>query len=121
MPTFDELRNQHVPLLQQETEKRGTKTKLAVWVYAFVTPGRTLSANEINERFAGYYFTDNPNLPREVAVAGSPEQCAAKIREYQAAGVPRLVIDFQNHGVEPVAAMVEQMTLFAELVAPLLT
>jgi alkanesulfonate monooxygenase SsuD/methylene tetrahydromethanopterin reductase-like flavin-dependent oxidoreductase (luciferase family) len=121
MPALDELRDQYGPGLRKETEKYGTKTEIAVWVYSFVTPGQTLSAEEINEKFAGYYFTDRPNLPQEVTVAGSPEQCAAKIREYQAAGVSRLVIDFQNHGVEPVTTMIEQMTLFADKVAPLLS
>jgi hypothetical protein len=34
--------------------------------------------------------------------------------------VARLVLDFQNHGVDPVASSLEQMAMFAEEVAPLL-
>ena len=100
--------------------RQGSQTKLACWAYCHVTPGRTLSGDEIDARFAGYYFADEPNLPREVAVAGSPEQCAAKVREYWDAGLSRLVLDFQNHGIDPVAGSIEQMRIFAEDVAPLL-
>jgi len=119
-PRFEEIRDHFVPLLAQENEKRRTRTKLACWVYCYVTPGRTLSGDEIDARFAGYYFADAPDLPRAVAVAGSPEQCAAKISEYRAAGVSRLVLDFQNHGIDSVEATLEQMAIFREEVVPVL-
>ncbi len=119
-PTFEEIRTQFVPLLAEENEKQGTNAKLACWVYCYVTPDRTLSSEEIDARFAGYYFTGAPNLPRQVAVAGSPEQCSAKIREYWDAGVSRLILDFQNHGIDTAASSIEQMTIFREEVVPLL-
>jgi alkanesulfonate monooxygenase SsuD/methylene tetrahydromethanopterin reductase-like flavin-dependent oxidoreductase (luciferase family) len=53
-------------------------------------------------------------------VAGSPEQCAAKIREYEAAGLSQFILDFQQHGVASPASSMEQMALFRELVVPLL-
>src|SRR5207248_141922 len=77
-PSFESIRTELVPLLAAENEKQGTRTKLACWVYCHVTPGRELSAEQIDAQFAGYYFTDPPP-PREVTVAGSPEQCAAEL------------------------------------------
>ena len=119
-PSFDAIRREFVPLLAQENGRRGTEVELGCWIYCWVTPKRTLSAEEIDARFAGYYFADDPNLPQEVAVAGSAEQCAAKIREYLDAGVSRLILDFQNHGIDTVASSLEQMTIFREAVVPLL-
>ena len=119
-PSFEALRTQFVPLLAEENERQGTSTELAIWVYCWVTPGRTLTGDEIDARFAGYYFTEDPTMPRDVAVAGSPEQCAAKIREYLDAGVSRLVADFANHGIDTVASSLEQMEIFRDEVAPLL-
>jgi alkanesulfonate monooxygenase SsuD/methylene tetrahydromethanopterin reductase-like flavin-dependent oxidoreductase (luciferase family) len=119
-PTFEALRTQFVPLLAEENVKQEAHTELACWVYCYVTPDRTLSAEEIDARFAGGYFAEDPELPRDVAVAGSPEQCAARIREYRNAGVSRLVLDLQNHGIDPVASSLEQMAIFREEVAPLL-
>ena len=119
-PSFEALRTQFVPLLAEENKRQGTSTELAIWAYCWITPGRTLSGDEIDARFAGYYFAHEPTMPREVAVAGSPEQCAGKIREYLDAGVSRLVLDFANHGIDTVASALEQMEMFAEEVAPLL-
>lgn len=119
-PSFEEIRTQFVPLLEEENEKQGTSTKLAAWIYCWITPERTLSGDEVDARFAGYYFTEAPDLPREVAVAGSPEQCAAKIREYREAGVSRLILDFANHGIDTAAASIGQMGVFREKVVPLL-
>jgi alkanesulfonate monooxygenase SsuD/methylene tetrahydromethanopterin reductase-like flavin-dependent oxidoreductase (luciferase family) len=119
-PSFDAVRTQFVPLLAAENERQATDTQFGCWIYCHVTPGRTMSGDEIDAHFAGYYFADDPEMPREVAVAGSPEQCAAKIREYLDAGVSRLILDFQNHGIDPVASSLEQMTIFREEVVPLL-
>jgi len=119
-PTFDELRNIYAPKLAAECEKLGTRTKLGAWIYSYVTPDRELTSEEINTHFAGTYFSNQPELPQEIAVAGSPEQCAAKIREYEAAGLSQFILDFQQHGVASPASSMEQMALFRELVVPLL-
>ena len=119
-PTFEAIRTQFVPLLAEENERQGANAAFGCWIYCHVTPGRTMSGDEIDAHFAGYYFADDPEMPRDVAVAGSPEQCAAKIREYLDAGVSRLILDFQNHGIDTPAASIEQMTIFREEVVPLL-
>jgi len=46
--------------------------------------------------------------------------CAAKIREYEDAGLDQFILDFQMHGVDSTAASMAQMTLFRERVVPLL-
>src|SRR5205814_10448380 len=68
-PSFETIGTELVPLLAEENERQGSQTKLACWAYCQVTPGRMLSGDEIDAHFAGYYFADEPNLPREVAVA----------------------------------------------------
>jgi alkanesulfonate monooxygenase SsuD/methylene tetrahydromethanopterin reductase-like flavin-dependent oxidoreductase (luciferase family) len=118
-PSPEQIRTSLAPLLAAENEKQGKNASLACWVYVWVTPDRTLSPEEIDERFGGYYFA-TPPAPREAAAAGSPEQCAAKLREYFDAGASRIVLDFANHGVDSVPESVEQMKLFCEHVAPLL-
>lgn len=120
-PTFEAIRTQFVPLLEEENARQNTHTELGCWVYCHLTPGRELAGDEIDAHFAGYYFTDEPELPRTVAVAGSPEQCAARIREYREAGVSRLILDFANHGIDTPSSAIEQMTIFREEVVPLLS
>ena len=112
-PTFDQLKDEYVPLLRKEKERYETDTKLAVWVNVNVTPDRNLSDHEIAD-----YIRGTGNEPQQV-VAGSPEQCAAKLREYQEIGVSRFILDFQRLGEDPQATALEQMPLFAERVAPL--
>src|SRR5919204_5934 len=50
----DAIRTELVPRLARENERQGTSTKLACWVYCHVTPGRTLSPEEVDAHFAGY-------------------------------------------------------------------
>jgi len=120
VPTFDELRHVYAPALAAECEKWGTKTRLGAWIYCYITPDGELSGEAVNSHFAGTYFSGRPELPQSVAMAGSPAQCAAKIREYQDAGLSQFILDFQQHGVKSTADSMAQMTLFRELVVPLL-
>lgn len=119
LPTLEEIRTLG-PKLRQACDRAGTSTELGTWVYAHVTEGETWSADDIDRHFAGYYFSNKPALPREVAVAGNPGQCVTKLREYQALGVTRFVLDFQNHGVDSVSSSLAQMERFARDVTPLL-
>ena len=82
-----------------------------------------MTGEDIDVRFAGYYFSDarvGAPQPRDVAVAGDPHQCAEKITQYEELGLTRLVLDFQNHGVDSADVGIKQMELFADRVAPLL-
>ena len=115
--TLDQVRDEYIPALQKAKEQYNTDTKIAAWVSTYVTPDRSLSEDEIAE-----YISVRPGRdtqPRDVA-AGSPEQCAAKIREYRQLGVSRFILDFQRFAEDPPATTSEQMVLFAEHVAPLL-
>ena len=118
LPTLDEIRDQFVPKLERARERWGGDTKLATWIYADVSDGESWSAGRIDRRFAGYYFDGRPFAAHEVAVAGSPQQCVDRLGEYRDAGINHFVLDFQNHGVDPVPTAIEQMSRFAETVAP---
>ncbi len=115
--TFDQIRDEYVPALQKANEQYNTDTKIAAWVSTHVTLDRSLSDDEIAEYIS--VKARRQTEPREVA-AGSPEQCAATIREYQQLGVSRFILDFQRFAEDPPATALEQMALFAENVAPLL-
>ena len=115
--TLDQVRDDYVPALQKANEQYNRDTKIAAWVSTYVTPDRSLSEDEIAEYIS--LRTGRSMQPREVA-AGSPEQCAAKIREYQELGVSRFILDFQRFAEDPPATALEQIALFAEKVAPLI-
>ena len=107
------------PVLNEKGEKWGRETKLGDWYYARVNTG-PLDTTDINEWFGGLMNQEFEVQPSELAIAGTPEQCAAKAREYLDAGVEHFVLDFQRHGLEGIDTVIEQTTLFAEDVVPLI-
>ena len=122
LPPLEEV-NTIALKLREENQRLGTETELGSWVYTHVEATKSMTGEDIDTRFAGYYFSDEriaAPRPRDVAVAGDPRQCADKIAEYEGLGLTRFVLDFQNHGVDPVDTGIAQMELFAERVAPLL-
>ncbi|MFQ5933302.1 MAG: LLM class flavin-dependent oxidoreductase [Dehalococcoidia bacterium] len=119
-PTMDEVRNEYIPQLKEETKKWGTKTKLATWLYCRISSDREMSGDEINKLFGDMMGMEIKVVPSEVSMAGSPQQCAAKLKEYMDAGIDHFVLDFQRHGVDPYETLIEQMDLFVDKVAPLL-
>lgn len=118
-PSADEARNLYVPRLTEEAGKWGRKTKLGGWYYACVSE-RPMSAQSINDWFAGLMDQEIGVRASDLAIAGDPEQCAARIRGYLDAGVEHFVLDFQRHGLESHASAMEQMTRFAEQVVPII-
>ena len=118
-PTRQEVREEYLPQLAHECAKWGTNTKLASWFYCRLTPGRDMSADEINERFGGLMEMEVSVIPSEVTLAGSPAQFAAAMTSYMDAGLDHFVLDFQRHGIDDCATTIEQMEAFAETVAPL--
>ena len=97
----------------------GRKTKLGGWYYVCVRPGG-MSGEDLNQWFGVLMDQEIKTDPAEVAVAGSPAQCADRLRAYIDAGVEHFVLDMQRHGLESVESAMEQMTLFAEEVVPLI-
>ncbi len=119
-PPMDEVRNEYIPQLKEETKKWGTSTKLATWLYCRITPDREMPDDEVNKLFGDMMSMEIKVVPSDVSMAGSPEQCAAKLKEYMDAGIDHFVLDFQRHGVDPTEILIEQTELFAQKVAPLL-
>ena len=118
-PSVREAREVFVPGLKTESKKWGRKTKLGGWYYARVSNG-SRDLTDINEWFGGLMNQEFDVEPSELVIAGTPAQCAAKVRAYLDAGVEHFVLDFQRHGLESIDAVIEQTTLFAEEVVPLL-
>ncbi len=119
-PSLDSIRNEYVPGLERECKKWNTKTKLAIWQYARVTPEREMSDDEVNEWFGGVLSHWEGLVPSERTFAGSPEQVAARIKTYMDAGVEHIVLDFQLHGFQSGDVTIEQMDIFVDKVVPLL-
>lgn len=118
-PTSDEVRNEYVPLLNKENKKWGTKAKLSTWLFTRIGD-KEMTADDTNEWFKEIINGEVTVTPSEVAVAGTPEQCAARFKEYLDAGIDRFVLDQVRHSVDPLEVFYEQTTLFVEKVAPLL-
>ncbi|MFQ5875901.1 MAG: LLM class flavin-dependent oxidoreductase, partial [Dehalococcoidia bacterium] len=119
-PTLDEVRNEYIPQLKEETQRWGTNTKLSSLFYTRITPDREMPGDEINDWFGGLMEMEVKVIPKDVSIAGSPEQCAAQIKAYIDAGMDHFVLDFQRHGLEPFETNIEQMDAFVERVVPLL-
>ena len=119
-PTLNEVSNVYLPRLAEEAAKwHRTAPRLGGWFYAKVSAGG-LTDNEITAWFDGLMNQEFEVTAADLSFAGSAEQCAARIERYLSAGVAHFVLDFQRHGLETVDTAMEQMTLFAEEVVPLL-
>ena len=79
-----------------------------------------MSVQSINEWFGELMAQEINVTPAELAIAGSPLECADKARAFIDAGVEHFVLDFQRHGMETLNSAMEQMTLFAKEVVPLI-
>jgi alkanesulfonate monooxygenase SsuD/methylene tetrahydromethanopterin reductase-like flavin-dependent oxidoreductase (luciferase family) len=65
-------------------------------------------------------FTEAPEAPDDCVVCGPPARCADQVRRFFDAGIDYLVLDYQYFGLENGDFAKEQMSRFAETVAPLL-
>ena len=116
---MEEARTLYVPRLTKESAKWGRKTKLGGWYYGCVKK-EGMSTDSINEWFGELMAQEISVTPAELAIAGSPAECADKARAYIDAGVEHFVQDFQRHGMETLESSMAQMNLFAEEVVPLI-
>ena len=85
-PSLEEIRSLYVPRLTEESAKWGRKTKLGGWYYAWVKEDG-LSVESINDWFGELMAQEIDVTPAELAIAGSPSECADKARAYIDAGV----------------------------------
>jgi len=116
-PSPDEVRTVYIPQLNEASAKWGRKTKMGGWYYACVRENGMSSAS-INDWFGELMAQEIGVTPAELAIAGSPMECADKARAYIDAGVEHFVLDLQRHGMETLESAMEQMTVFAESVVP---
>ena len=120
-PSVEEVRSDYVPRLREECKKWGTNTKIASTVMSIIDPNHDYTEDDL-ERWAGpqLKFGEGSFDAREVTIAGSPEQCAQRIKDFQEAGLDHFIFDFQRHGLDPIQEVVRQMELFVDKVVPLL-
>ncbi|MBH98686.1 MAG: hypothetical protein CMM56_09595 [Rhodospirillaceae bacterium] len=119
-PTLYEVKEVYLPKLRSESKKWDRiPPKLGGWFYSKITDD-AMSDIDITNWFEGLMNQEFDVSPADISFAGSPAQCATKIRQYLDAGVEHFVLDFQRHGLETVDAAQEQMTRFVEQVVPLL-
>lgn len=104
---------------------KGANVKIAL--YTLLATGKTqteldeimYTAKSLTSFYGGTY--QNKRLrPRDIGVIGFPEECAAKIKDYEEAGVSYFIFDFQHHGLISTKLASRQIELFAEEVIPLL-
>ena len=118
-PSVKEAREIFVPGLKKESQKWDRHTKLGGWYYARVSTGAG-DVTDVDAWFGGLMNQEFDVKPSDLAIAGSAAQCASLVREYLDAGVEHFVLDFQRHGLENIETVIEQTTLFAEEVVPLI-
>lgn len=119
-PTLAEVRDVYLPGLATEAANWGRPApEVGGWFYAKVSES-ALSDKQITDWFDGLMNQEFDVTPADLSFAGSPAQCAERIQRYLDIGVGHFVLDFQRHGCESVEAAMEQMSLFASEVAPLL-
>ncbi len=120
-PSIQEIRDDYLPRLTEEGEKRGRKIDLGSWMYSIITPGRDMSEDEIDAHFGTLMNMEIAVKPSQVTVSGSPAQCAATIRAFMAAGLDFFTLDFCRHGLDTCETTISQMDVFVEEVVPLLS
>jgi alkanesulfonate monooxygenase SsuD/methylene tetrahydromethanopterin reductase-like flavin-dependent oxidoreductase (luciferase family) len=101
--------------LDEAAERHGRRVELAPITCALVSDRQERLA-QLAELAS---FTGSSGPPEECMVFGSPEHCAERLRDLFERGADYVVLDFQLFGVESAAFAREQMSRFAESVAPL--
>ncbi len=119
-PSADEARNVWIPGLREECAKYGREARLASFSFACVADGPADFEAAMPRLKSAVSFEDPSIDPLGVTVAGSPDECAERIRRLREAGVDHLVLEFQFHGQDSVADGMRAMEKFAEKVGPLL-
>jgi alkanesulfonate monooxygenase SsuD/methylene tetrahydromethanopterin reductase-like flavin-dependent oxidoreductase (luciferase family) len=113
-PPLRKVREEYAPGLATANRKYGSRSKLAICMYA------GLFAKRIDrEELSRHYFGWRGEALEPIA-AGDPEQCAEVLRDYRAAGIEHFVLDFHRHGLDSVRVLHDQMERFARDVLPLL-
>jgi alkanesulfonate monooxygenase SsuD/methylene tetrahydromethanopterin reductase-like flavin-dependent oxidoreductase (luciferase family) len=106
--------------LDEAGERHGRRVELAMMNYLAVSDDERW-LERARPRLLECMAFDNPAAdPDESALLGTPERCAEQIRRFLDAGLDYVVLDCQLHGLEDAEYAKEQLSRFAEEVAPLL-
>lgn len=114
-----------IPELLQEAQQAGRANiafEIGTGAHVYVAPtdeeAWRVSRRTLEAHYKGEWLTHYNTLVQLMAVkafVGSPETVAARVREYQLAGVTYLNLYFIGHSTE---ALLEQMEVFAKEVIP---
>jgi alkanesulfonate monooxygenase SsuD/methylene tetrahydromethanopterin reductase-like flavin-dependent oxidoreductase (luciferase family) len=116
------VRNVIKPKLTELARQYGRNVQLATMNYTVVSDDPTWIARDAYPKLKvciGGTKAD-PIAPEDVAIYGSPAECAERAQALLDAGVDYIIFDFQYHGLEPESFAKEHMQRFAEEVVPLL-
>ncbi len=114
------IRSELRPKLDEAGERHGHRVELAMMTYLCVSDDQRWLEDSLWPRLLQCMAFDGEAGEQEESVAvGSAQQCAERVRAFLDAGVDYIVFDCQLHGWETEEYAREQMTRFAEEVAPL--
>ena len=119
-PSEEEARTVWIPKLEEEGAKWGTDPKLGSFTFAYVAKGEEDFQANLPKLREGVTFQDPNADPMGVTISGVPGQCAERLNTLAGAGISHFLVEFQFHGLEPVAFGMKQMETFAREVVPLL-
>jgi alkanesulfonate monooxygenase SsuD/methylene tetrahydromethanopterin reductase-like flavin-dependent oxidoreductase (luciferase family) len=106
--------------LDDAAERHGRRIGLAMMNYLAVSDEPGFLERVRPQLDACIAFDKAAPDPEASALVGSPERCAEQVRRFFDAGLDYIVLDCQFHGLEDAEYAREQMSRFAEDVAPLL-
>ncbi len=116
-----EIEGEWAPRLKDENRRMGSSTELAMMNFVAVVDGEAeLEAQVIPRLRQCMRLTATGVKPGEMAICGTPEMCAQRIKEFQRAGVAHFLLDFNYRGTASLQLLRRQVDLFVERVAPLL-
>ncbi len=116
-----------------EDDEMAVKIPEASWessvkdLVKYGTPRRadgTISKEYSSHRDFGEEFAEFAKLPKvdprdsPSIIVGDPKRCRDQVAKYQAAGVPNLILWFNNGGGIPQAEVLKSMELFAKEIMP---
>lgn len=119
--TTEEIKEVYLPRLREESQRWGTDAGLCLSVRTHIGNAKGPDPDIITRVKRAANFSQKPDIYLEqIAIVGTPRQCAERILEYQEAGVAHFLLDFQYHGLASVEYSLAQMDRFVEKVVPLL-
>ncbi len=115
-----EVREQWMPAIEEENERTGSSLKISLMNFVAIVDDEDNVDREVVPRLRECIrLTESGVKPEDMAIVGSPETCAARLRAFLDAGVDHFLLDFSYRGLAPAGYMREQIERFAAEVAPL--